>query len=55
VQRTFSLLHELFGSTAQDERASLALGNAGEEVVPFTSDLKYKKIKINEVKRLKAW
>ena len=39
MQRPLRLCHELLGAAAQDDGASLALGDATEEVKPLASDL----------------
>lgn len=44
VQRPLRLLHELLGSTADDDRASLGLRAAGEEVEAVAADLSLFKV-----------
>ena len=39
MQRPLRLCHELLGAASQDDGASLALGDATEEVKPLASDL----------------
>jgi hypothetical protein len=40
VKRSFGLLEELLGASAENDGAGLAVGNAAEQIVPLAADLK---------------